>query len=58
MADVGVAAMHHDLYAVGPATLLGIADQGDVASIIGLRQISDHGEAARKLGTAIESIIA
>ena len=59
VADIGVAAMHHDLHAVGPAALVAIGDDAHVACMIGLRQVgSTHREAAKKLGTAIQSIMA
>ena len=40
VADIGVAAMHHDLHAVGPATLVGMADNAHVARVIGFRQVA------------------
>ena len=39
VADIGVAAMHHDLHAVGPAALVGMADDAHVARVIGFRQV-------------------
>ena len=40
VADIGVAAMHHDLHAVGPAALIGVADEAHVARVVGLRQVA------------------
>ena len=40
VADIGVATMHHDLHAVGPAALVGMADEPHVARVIGLRQVA------------------
>jgi hypothetical protein len=40
VADIGVAAMNHDLHAVGPPALIGMADEPHVARMIGLRQIA------------------
>ena len=40
VADIGIAAMHHDLHAVGPAALVGMADDAHVARVIGLRQVA------------------
>jgi hypothetical protein len=56
--DIGVAAMHHDLHAVGPAALIAMRDDAHVVRIIWLRQVGTHRAAAKKFGTAIQSIIA
>ena len=32
--------MHHDLHAVGPPALVGVADEAHVARVVGLRQAS------------------
>ncbi len=56
--DIGVAAMHHDLDAVGSPALVAPADQAQVVRVVRLRQIGAHRCAARKFGTAIQSIIA
>ena len=37
--DIGVAAMHHHLHAVGPAALIGVADDAHVAREIRFRQV-------------------
>ena len=58
MADVGVAAMHHDLHAVGPAALVAMGEDAHVARVIGFRQLRIHQYAAKKFGTAIQSIMA
>ena len=39
MADIGKAAMHHHLHAVGPAALIGVADDAHVARVVGFREI-------------------
>ena len=39
VADIGVAAMHHDLHAIGPAALVGVADDAHVARVIRFRQV-------------------
>src|SRR5215467_392550 len=57
VADIGVAAMHDDLHAVGPAALVAMADDAHVARVVGLRQVG-HRYAAKKFGTAIQSIMA
>src|SRR5262249_36000712 len=57
LADIGIATMHHDLHAVGPAALVGMADDAHVARVVGLRQGALR-HAARKFGTAIQSIMA
>src|ERR1700757_4053884 len=57
VADIGIAAMHHELHAVGPAALVAMADDAHVARVIGFRQLA-HRSAARKFGTAIRSLMA
>ena len=42
VADIGVAAMHHDLHAVGPAALVAMADNAHVVRVVGLWQIGAH----------------
>jgi hypothetical protein len=42
MSDIGVAAMHHDLHAVGPAALVAMGQDAHVARVIGLRQVGTH----------------
>ena len=39
MPDIGEAAMHHDLHAVGPAALVGVTDDAHVARVVRLRQL-------------------
>ena len=40
VADVGVAAMHHDLHAVGAAALVAVADEAHVAGgVVGLGKV-------------------
>src|SRR5262249_45081020 len=56
--DIGVAAMHHHLDTVGPAALVAGAKEAHVARVVGSRQVGAHRWAARKLGTAIQSIMA
>src|SRR6516165_7162833 len=34
VADIGVAVMHHDLHAIGPAALVGVADDAHAARVI------------------------
>ena len=36
---IGEAAMHHHLHAVGPAALVGVADDAHVARVIGFRKL-------------------
>src|SRR6478752_384844 len=57
MPDIGEAAMHHHLHAIGPAALIGMADNAHVACVIGFRQ-AGHLYASRKCGTAIQSSMA
>ena len=56
MSDIGEAAMHHDLHAVGPAALIGMADDAHVARVIGLRQVGSfdrrRGNSARRSSPA------
>jgi hypothetical protein len=40
--DIGVAAMHHDLDAVRPATLIAMADEAHVVRMVGFRQLDSH----------------
>jgi len=40
VADIGVAAMHHDLHAVGAAALIAVTDQPHVARVIRPRQLA------------------
>jgi len=40
--DIGVAAMHHDLDAVGPAALIASADEAHVARVVGPWQLGAH----------------
>ena len=42
VADIGVAAMHHDLDAVRPAALIAMADETHVARVVGLGPIDAH----------------
>ena len=42
-ADVGDAAMHHDLHAVRSAALLAMGDEAHVARVIRFRQVHAHG---------------
>lgn len=56
--DISMAVGDHDLHAVGPAALIGIAKEPHVAYVIGLGQFRGHRYAARKFGTAIQSSIA
>jgi hypothetical protein len=42
VANIGVAAMHHDLHAVGSAALVAMAEDAHVARIVGLRQLGIH----------------
>src|SRR5262249_51912474 len=58
MPDIGMAAMHHNLHPVGAAALVAPANQAHVAGIIGSRQVVAHRYAAKKFGTAIQSIMA
>ncbi len=39
VADIGKAALHHHLHAVGPAALIGVADDAHVARVIRFRQV-------------------
>src|SRR6185312_4700710 len=55
--DIGVAAMHHELHAVGPAALAAVADDAHVARVIGGGE-PRHRYASRKCGTAIQSSMA
>ena len=55
--DIGKAAMHHHLHAVGPSALVGVADDAHVARVIRFRQFA-HLYASRKCGTAIQSSMA
>ena len=43
VADVGEAAMHHDLYAVRSAALIAMGDEAHVARVVGFRQVCAHG---------------
>src|SRR5262249_47026482 len=58
VADISVATMHHDLYAVGPAALVAMGDDAHIARVVRRRQIVAHWCAAKKFGTAIQSIMA
>ena len=42
VSDIGEAAMHHDLHAVGPAALIGMADQPHIARVIWFREFWAH----------------
>jgi hypothetical protein len=42
MTDIGVAAMHHDLHAVGPAALVAMGKDAHVARVIRFRQVGTH----------------
>src|SRR5581483_382987 len=57
VADIGVAAMHHDLHTVGPAALIAVRDEPHIACMVGLGKIA-HRYSSRKFGTAIQSIMA
>src|SRR5262249_52157444 len=41
VADIGEAALHHDLHAVGPAALVGVAEEPHVAGKVGGGEV-DH----------------
>jgi hypothetical protein len=40
--DIGVAAVHHDLDAVGPAALIAMADEAHVVRVVRFRQLGIH----------------
>src|SRR5436190_1796570 len=56
VSHIGMAAMHHDLHAVGPAALVAMADDAQIARIVGFWQVGHAG--SKKFGTAIQSMMA